>query len=177
MSMARVVLYIAASLDGYIARRDGGLDWLPVPGAAEDYGYGKFIAGIDVLVMGRKTYEITRSFGAWPYAGRRTVVFSRTTPSAPMAGVEFTRRGVGEVVEELRNQSQKDIWFVGGGELVQAGFAGGLIDDIILTLVPVILGEGMPLFLRQEKTIPLRLRSSQAFSDGLVQLSYTVGRR
>lgn len=168
------ILYVATSLDGAIARRDDGLDWLPTPSAGQDYGYADFLARIDTLVMGRRTFDVTRSFGEWPYAGRRTIVLSRTPPGATVADVEFSADDPATVLRRLRAEPGRGIWLVGGGESLRPIFAAGLVDEIILTLVPVVLGDGRPLFLPQDRPLPLRLLGSTPYPDGLVQLRYAV---
>lgn len=173
----RTVLYVAASLDGYVARRDHALDWLPTPSAEQDYGYGDFFRRVDTLVMGRKTHDVTRSFGAWPYPGRRTLVLSRSRAGGRDDDVEFMdETALLAEVRRLRQEAGGDIWLVGGGESLRPLFAAGLVDEIILTLVPVLLGEGLPLFVPPAPAASLRLRSAVPFADGLVQLTYDVAR-
>lgn len=172
--MRRVILYIAASLDGYIARRDDGLDWLPLPTEQEDYGYAALLAGVDTVVMGRKTYDVTRSLGAWPYPAQRTVVFSRRLTGAAEPGVEFSSRQPAELVGELRRTAGRAIWLVGGGEIVRDCLEGGAVDEIILTTIPVLLGDGLPLFLPRPGGCKLARRAIRSYPDGLVQSHYDV---
>lgn len=172
--MRPALLYIAASLDGFVARSDDRLDWLPVPSAGEDYGYAEFLARVDTLVMGRRTYEVTRSFGAWPYAGRRTFVLSRTRAETADPEVTFTAEDPAALVRRLRAEPGRGLWLVGGGESLRPILAAGLVDEIILTLVPIVLGAGRPLFLPQDRSLPLRLLGTTSFPDGLVQLRYAV---
>lgn len=174
--MRRVSLYIAASLDGYIARKDGAFDWLPPITPAEDYGYGAFFAGIDTVLLGRKTYEVSLALGGQLYEGRRTVVFTRTPLQWRDPHAEFVSDDVAGFVRALRAEPGRGIWLVGGAEIVAACLAGRVVDEIILTVVPVLLGEGIPLFLSgAHGDVPLRLRDTRGFSTGLVQMTYDVG--
>lgn len=172
--MRKTSLYIAASLDGHIARRDGSVDWLPVPSAQQDYGYADFIRRVDTLVMGRKTYDQTLNLGDWPYAERRSIVFSRARDGRRDRHADFVDGDVATVVRELRAQPGGDIWLVGGGEVVRPCLAGRVVDEVILSIPPVLLGDGVPLFLPRPVMTRLHLRNCHAFPDGLVQLTYDV---
>lgn len=172
--MRRVIFYVAASLDGYLARRDGELDWLPLPTDAEDYGYAALLARVDTLMMGRKTYDVTRGFGAWPYPAHRTVVFSRATVGLIAPGVEFSSDDPVAMIRQLRATEGRDLWLVGGGELARICLEGRVVDEIILTLIPVLLGDGLPVFPSRDSSSRLVLRTSRAFADGLVQLHHDV---
>lgn len=175
--MGRVSLYIAASIDGFIAGPQGELDWLPAPRSTEDYGYADFLAGIDVLVMGRKTYDVACSFGEWPYVGRRTWVLSRRPPPARPDGVEFAAGDTARILEHARAEARRGVWLVGGADVAQVCWRERLIDELILTVVPVAIGGGVRLFGPHEAVMPLELQSTRAFPDGLVQLTYSCGRR
>lgn len=172
----KVSLYIAASLDGFIARPDGAVDWLPMPViGSEDYGYAAFLDATDTLVMGRKTYEQLPSFGPWPYGGRRCVVFSATRGGTRDEHAEFLDCDIAACVRELKKEPGAGvIWLVGGAEVIAACLAGGVVDEIILTTVPVLLGEGIRLFPETDWATRLSLRQVQAYSDGLVQHTYAL---
>ena len=171
--MRKVSLYIAASLDGFIARRDGSLDWLPQD-PQEDFGYKNFIAGVDTLVMGRKTYEQVVTLGAWPNSEQRCYVVSRMPGVKRAKHAKFVGGDVVAFVRELRALPGKTIWLVGGGEIVQPCLEAGIVDEIILSIPPVLLGDGVPLFLRRSVSTPLTLRNCHSFPGGLVQLAYDV---
>lgn len=172
--MKKVTLYIAASLDGFIAGKDGSVDWLPVPvEGGEDYGYAAFLETVDTLVMGRKTYEQVRMFGPWPYGGRRCVVFSGTRGGQRDECAELVEGDIAAWVRELKEgDGEGGIWLVGGAEVIAACLAGEVVDEIILTTVPVLLGEGIRLFPETTWMTRLRLEGVQSFADGLVQLRY-----
>ncbi len=174
--MRHVVLYIAASLDGYIARKDGSIDWLPVPQAGgEDYGYGSFLETVDILLMGRKTYDQVLTLGPWPYADRRCIVFSGTRAGQRDGRVEFLDCDIAACVRELKKKPGDGvIWLVGGAEIIAACLAGDVVDKIILTTVPVLLGEGIRLFPETNWATRLQLCDVRAYPDGLVQQTYVA---
>ncbi|MBC8040094.1 MAG: dihydrofolate reductase [Opitutaceae bacterium] len=175
-TMKKTTLYIAASLDGFIARTNGDVDWLPVPvEGGEDYGYAAFLDTVDTLVMGRKSYEQSLTFGPWPYGGRRCVVFSGTRGGQRDAQAEFVDGDIAACVRELKAETgQGGIWLFGGAEVVAACLAGDVVDEIILTTVPVLLGEGIRLFPETTWMTRLRLEDIRSFADGLVQQRYAV---
>lgn len=181
-------VFIATSLDGFIARPDGRLDWLPgatpdgVPmPAGEDHGFFAFMAGVEVVVMGRATFETVRAFRPWPYAGKRLIVLSRTLSAADIPedlrgeGVEVHPGPVEALADDLRGQGVGGV-YVDGGQTIQAFLRAGLVEELILTRVPVLLGEGIPLFGPLGGDVWLEHLSSRAFPSGLVQDSYRVRR-
>ncbi len=166
----KVVLFIASSLDGFIARPDGGIDWLF---SDADYGYAAFFDSIDTVVMGRKTYELSLSFGPpYVYQGKASYVFSRTKAGTKDENAEFIAGSPKDFMRPLRAQAGKDIWLVGGAELVRDFLAEDLIDEFIVSIHPVILGAGIPLFPVQGRELSLRFKNSISFGSGLVQLHY-----
>jgi dihydrofolate reductase len=173
MRMRRIILFIACSLDGYIARLDGGIDWLF---SDADYGYSEFFAGIDTVVMGRKTYDLSLSFGEYPYPGRAAYVFSRERAGGRDAHAQFVGEPVGAFMRRLRQQPGRDIWLVGGGQLVREFLNEGLIDDFIVSVHPIVLGAGLPLFPAPSRDTPLRHIKTIPFASGLVQLHYQAVR-
>lgn len=167
----RCSVFIAKSLDGFIARRDGALDWLgSFQSSGEDYGYAEFSASVDALVIGRNTYDVVLGFGAWPYSGKRVIVLTHR-PLVAKNGEEPFAGDVCELVDRLSREGVKRI-YVDGGAVVQQFLAAGLIDDLTVSIIPVLLGEGVPLFGKTERDIGLRLVESRSFPNGLVQLEY-----
>ncbi len=164
--MAKVTLYIATSVDGFIATKDGGGDWLSMVESMEtDYGYGDFYRSIDAIAMGSKTYEQVLGFGAWPYAGKPCYVFTRRGLTSARKDVIFPLAGPDAVVQEMESQGWRNIWLVGGAQLIAAFLKLRLIDEYILSVIPILLGDGIPLFLSTGKEIKLQLvdvPSSQA---------------
>lgn len=173
--------YIATSLDGFIARPDGNLDWLNAAQARitppEDCGYAAFMQGIDALVMGRNTYETVRGFTPWPY-DKPVYVLSRTVqvlPDAP-AGVKLFQGTPAELIAHAGHQGQTRL-YVDGGLTVQSFIAAGLLDEITLTRIPVLLGKGLPLFgpLGAGHTeVQLRHLGTRSWDFGLVQSRYAL---
>ena len=171
--MPEVILYIAASLDGYIARQDGDIDWLAsVERPDTDYGYAPFYQSIDVALRGRKTYELALSFGEWPYPGKPSVVFTHRNLRSERDDVTFTSARPQAVLADLAARGMKRAWLVGGAELVAAFQKERLIDEYIVSMIPVILGAGIPLFLSTGVEQGLALVDSQRFPSGLVQMTY-----
>lgn len=189
MSRPAASVFIATSVDGFIARADGAIDWLPGPEAAgspspsaaapEDYGYGAFMASIDTLVIGRKTWDQVRSFGFWPYAGKQVVVWTRqpsllTLPPDLADTVQASADAPSRLVERLAARGAKQL-YVDGGQTVTAFLAAGLIDRLIVTRIPVLLGGGIPLFGALPRDIVLQHIATRSYPTGLVQSEYRVG--
>lgn len=168
--MRQVILFIATSLDGYIARTDGGIDWLL---RDQNYGYPAFYGGVDTVVMGRKTYEQALTFGEFPYSGKECYVFSRRPGRGSDDRVVFLDEDPGELVRRLRSKEGRNIWLVGGSELIREFALKDLIDTYVISVHPIILGAGIPLFRAPLPPQFLVLRDTTTFNSGLVQLTYT----
>ena len=174
-----VIVNIATSADGYIARPDGDLEWLTSrPKPKGFYGMNAFMKSIDTKLLGRKTYEASLRLGAKFDSKTRTIVFSRQAPPANApSGVEFVNGAIGAFVSRLREQPGKDIWLMGGGELIASFLDEQAIDEFVISVVPVFIGDGIPLIARRHRQVPLDLQSVERFEDGLVQLRYRVQNR
>ena len=172
----RVIVHIATSADGYIARPNGDLEWLTSRPAPEGfYGMNAFMKSIDTMVIGRKTYEASLRLGAKFDSRNRSIVFSRRArPADAPAGVEFVSGEIGPFVRRLREQSGKDIWLMGGGELIASFLDEQAIDEFVISVAPVFIGDGIPLIARRHRDVPLDLQSVERFDDGLVQLHYHI---
>ncbi len=177
-------VYIATSLDGFIARENGDLDWLPGSDGSSvesdpadgDFGYQAFMDSVDVLVMGRGTFEKVLSFGAWPYGNKRVVVLSRKLAQIPdelPETVELKSDAPAELVNELAASGAHHL-YVDGGKTIQAFLNAGLIQELIITRIPVLIGRGIPLFGPVHKDLQLRHIETHAFSNGFVQSKYVV---
>lgn len=171
-SMPLIRVYIAQSLDGYIARPDGGIDWLR-PFDAVDYGYDRFIAEIGTVVMGRKSYDLARSFGDWPYPSVRSlVVTSRSLDDEAPPSVTRVGADIAKLIAALRAAGGKDAWIMGGAQTINAFLAAGAVDRIDLFVVPILLGDGITLFRCGRPESALKLAGTQTYDKGLARLSY-----
>jgi dihydrofolate reductase len=171
-----VIVHIATSADGYIARPDGDIEWLTSrPAPKGFYGMDAFMKSIDTKLLGRKTYDLSLRLGAKFDGKDRTIVFSRHAPPAGApAGVEFATGAIGSFVQRLRAQPGKDIWLMGGGEIIASFLDEHAIDEFVISVVPVFIGDGIPLIARRHRHVPLALQSVERFGDGLVQLRYRI---
>ena len=167
-------VFIATSLDGFIARANGDLDWLPA-GGGEEHGYEAFIATVDALVIGRKTFETVLTFDAWPYGERPVYVLStRALADAPVgATVERLAGPPADIVAQLTARGVRHA-YVDGGITIQRFLQAGLIQRLIITRVPVLLGSGIPLFGVTERDILLTHVETRQYASGLVQSEYAV---
>jgi dihydrofolate reductase len=173
----RASVYIATSLDGFIARPNGDLDWLGQPQeGGEDYGYRRFMDTVDFLVMGRNTYEKVLSFGDWSYGTKPVVVLSTRPLDIPEElanSVETLSGSPEEVSARLSGRGAKHL-YIDGGKTIQGFLDAGLIQRLIITRIPVLLGEGIPLFGPLRQDIKLRHVETRTFADGCVQSEYEV---
>ena len=166
-------VFIGTSLDGFIARRNGDLDFLP-PGGGEPHGYDEFMATVDALVIGRRTFETVLTFDAWPYEKPVFVLSTRPLALAPAgAAVERMSGAPTEIVSQLARRGVRHI-YVDGGITIQRFLQAGLIQRLIITRVPVLIGEGIPLFGAVERDITLTPVWTRQYSSGLVQTEYVV---
>jgi len=166
-------LFIAMSLDGYIARPDGDLDWLSsVEMEGEDYGYADFIATIDTVIVGRKTYDKVLSMGVeFPHLDKNCYVLSRA--ERPDEGtLKFYSGDLGKLVQKLKSEEGKHIFCDGGAEVIHQLLQLGAVDVFILSVIPVFLGAGIRLFKDGRPELPLELLRTQSYESGLVQLHY-----
>jgi len=173
------VAFIATSLDGYIAKPDGNIDWLNNPDyeiAGEDFGYNTHYQSVDSLIMGRNTYELALSFDSWPYAEKHVYVLSTkraTIPSKLASKVSSLRGDIDVILAELGGRGHKRI-YVDGGKTIQGFIKAGRLDEITITRIPILLGEGIPLFGDLEKSVALEHLSTISFSNGFVQSTYSM---
>jgi dihydrofolate reductase len=172
----KITVHIATSADGYIARPDGDLDWLTSrPAPAGFYGIQAFTQTIDTKVLGRKTYEWSLRMGAKFPSKERTIVFSRSPrPIDAPPAVEFTDDEIGVFVNRLQESPGKNVWLMGGGEIIASFLDARAIDEFVISVVPVFIGDGIPLIARRHRHVPLALLSTEKFEDGVVQLHYAV---
>lgn len=180
MADLKASVFIATSLDGFIARPDGAIDWLPTGADTkfEDYGYADLMKSVDALVMGRKTFETVRGFGGeWPYGAKPVVVLSSKKVEIPKElakTVTYMSGNINAIREHLASRDIKHV-YVDGGVTIQRFLNAGAIDRLIITRIPVLIGEGIPLFGRLEKgDIQLTHMGTKQYPSGLVQSEYAV---
>jgi dihydrofolate reductase len=173
--MRKIIVYIAISADGFIARPDGSVDWLHRPRTAGDYGMSAFRESIDSIVLGRKTYEFGLQHGARFASEPKHYVFSRNATGLVTApGVEFVSEEPAAFAKHLRSQPGKNIWMMGGAALIGAFLDQNQIDEFIIHVIPTLIGEGIPFLGPGRRELQLSLHSCEKFSDGVVRLHYLV---
>ena len=174
MVQRKLVLYIASSLDGYIATDNHNLNWLFEVDGEGDNGYSMFYETIDTVLIGRVTYEwiIDHEKGEFPYKGKECYVFSRTK-KVDNENVKFISDDVVQFTQEIKNKNGKNIWLVGGGDLLRTFLKEKLVDELIITVAPVLLGKGIPLFTNNDFQTTLSLISTNRFNQ-FVGLHYEV---
>lgn len=178
--MRKIIVYIATSADGYIARPDGSVDWLNRPRTAGDYGMRAFFKTIDTILWGRKTYDKALEFGEGSGGGAgfgpnvKNYVFSSRPPSSATPGAEFVTEPIAAFARRLRATPGKHIWMMGGGGIIASFLDEGQIDELIIHIIPTLIGEGIPLIAPRHRSVPLALHSCRRYSDGVVRLHYVV---
>ena len=168
--MRKVILFIATSLDGYIASKNGSVDWLFTDG---DYGTKVFMKTINTILMGRKTYEQAVEFGLEFYKGKKIYVFTKSKKLKAAAGCEIINEDAISFTKKLIRKKGKNIWLMGGGELASSFQMKKLIDEYSFFIHPIILGEGIPLFKNLPKISKLKLKNFKKFESGLVRINYS----
>lgn len=178
--MRKIIVYIATSADGFIARKDGAVDWLDRPRPKGNYGMGEFYNSIDTIILGRKTYDFVVQFvregKSIPKSKNdpKHYVFSRRPPRKVLPGFEFVKEPIKEFAQGLRKGKGKDIWMMGGGGTIASFLDEGEIDEFIIHVIPILIGEGIPLIAPRHLTVPLKLLSTKKYSDGVVRLHYAL---
>ena len=176
----KVVCYIATSADGYIARPDGDFSWLQRhAGSSDQYGYNEFVATVDTIVWGRKTWDQVQDFmDQAPGMGEtKSYVFtSRPETGSARPGVEYVNEPVPPFMQRLRAQPGKDIWMMGGGGIIGAFLDANELDEFIVHVIPVLIGEGIPLIAPRHLEVPLRLLDTKRYDDGVLMLHWQVRR-
>jgi len=177
----KIIVYIATSADGFIARSDGSVDWLDRPSPKGNYGMGAFYKSIDTILWGRKTCDMVLDFQKKGVAGSafdtkvRNYVFTSSLLRSPApAGVEFVSEPIKAFATRLRKRKGKDIWMMGGAGIIASFLDEREIDEFIVHVIPTFIGEGIPLIAPGRRTVPLKLISCKKFTDGVVKLHYAV---
>jgi dihydrofolate reductase len=177
----KIIVYIAASADGFIASVDGSVDWLDRPRPKGNYGMGVFYKSIDTILWGRKTYDMALDFQQKGVPGTafdtkvKNYIFTRTLSQSPApAGVEFVSELIKTFASRLREKKGKNIWMMGGAGIIASFLDAGEIDEFMIHVIPKFIGEGIPLIAPGRRTVLLKLISSTKFTDGVVKLHYAV---
>ncbi|MEK5148438.1 dihydrofolate reductase family protein [Psychrobacillus sp. FSL K6-4615] len=172
----KIVLFIATSLDGYIATEDDSLEWLFNVEGEGDNGYSEFYDTVDTVIMGRRTYDwlLEQESESFPYKGKECYVFSRTV-SKDNENVKFFSENVVDFTNQLKNKEGKNIWVMGGGDLIHSFINDKLVDEMIITVSPVLIGKGIPLFKEVDFETELTLKSINSFNQ-FAELHYEVKR-
>lgn len=172
--MRKIRLYIATSLDGKIARQDGSIDWLDdFNSPDEDYGYAKFLESVDTTIMGNSTYQQVLNLSPeFPYASKMNYIFTRNKELEKHENVIFITENHLSFVKSLKERPGKDIWLIGGGKVNAFFLANNLIDELILFIIPVLLGDGIPLFEKINFSVPVQLSGSKSYDNGVMELKY-----
>jgi len=177
----KIIVYIATSADGYIARPDGDVEWLNRRPRTVDYGMRAFYRTIDTILWGRKTYDwVLHYYNESGMKGEMfdtklaNYVFSKNPPNRKTPGVKFVSEPVKAFAQRLRATPGKHIWMMGGGEVIASFLDAGEIDEFDIHVIPTFIGEGIPLVAPRHRDVPLRLRSVRSYPDGVVRLRYEV---
>ena len=171
---SKTIVFIAVSLDGFIAKQDGDIGWLSlVDNPNEDYGYSAFLQGIDVVIMGRKTYDKVLSLGEnFLHKDKQCYILSTKQHKSNHNHITFYQGELTKLVEELKSKFGKGIYIEGGGEIISELRKNHLIDEYIISIIPILLGSGIPLFKACDFEEKLKLISTKAYPSGLVQVHY-----
>ncbi|HKE58943.1 MAG TPA: dihydrofolate reductase family protein [Pyrinomonadaceae bacterium] len=179
MKERKIIAHIATSADGYIARADGGIDWLNRPRTAGDYGMTDFFKSIDTVLWGRKTYDIAVGFGQKGGGMGKKIksyVFTHNPRPAEDSQVEFVNEPIKEFATRLRAQPGKDIWMMGGGGIIASFLEAGEMDEFVIHVIPTFIGEGIPLIAPRYFNVELKLIQASNYADGVVRLHYAVSK-
>ena len=176
IKMRKIIAYLACSADGYIARKDGGIDWLMSRKHPRgNYGLPAFLGSIDTIVWGRSTYDQALEMGHGASFGStiKNYVFTRR-PGKPTKNVEFVKEPVRKFAKRLRATPGKNIWMMGGAGIIASFLDAGEIDEFSIHVIPVLIGDGIPLAAAAHRNVSMKLLSTKRFGDGVVHLNYTV---
>ncbi len=171
--MREIKLFIATSLDGYIAGMDDDVSWLF---SDADYGYKKFYDSIDTVIMGRKTYEKALKLEEHPFKEKKCYIFTKNS-NTTLQSIEDNTENINNILEfikEFVNSDGKDIWLVGGSDIISIMINANMVNEIILSIHPIILGYGIPLFKKIERPVNLKLVNSITYESGLMQIYYRI---
>lgn len=170
----KITYYVAASIDGFIARKNGSVDWLDqFNDSGEDYGYQAFYDSVDALIMGRSTYEQILTFGDWPYSGKPAFVLSSRSLEHGKPDV-FPATDLNQLGKQLEAEGFERVWLTGGGQTASALLKNGLLDEMIVSYMPIALGTGIPLFAQPAKESEMEICDQTSYKSGVVQITYRL---
>ncbi len=169
----KITCYIAMSLDGYIAREDGNVDWLPAIGEEEDYGYYEFLSAIDGIVVGNSTYQQFLEGQAYPFGSRPCYVFSHEDEESH-GNVTYIKSPITEFVDSLRQRDNENLWLMGGATIIAGFMVAEAVDELMITILPITLGNGIPLFIPGIPESLWILKGTMVYPHGIVQLRYKL---
>ena len=172
--MRKLIAYLATSADGFIARPDGDVAWLDRPRPADDYGMSTFLRTVDTVVMGRMTWEAGQKLGGAAVEGKRNIVLSRTLPSYGCPGATVENVEPAAFAEKLRSEKGRNVWLMGGADVFGSFLDVGALDELIIHVVPVLIGTGITLLDAAPRETELTLKSTRRFADGVVRLHYEI---
>jgi dihydrofolate reductase len=179
----KIIVWVAMSADGFIARHDGSVDWLDRPRPKGNYGMAAFYKSIDTTLWGKKTCDMALDYQKKGVPGTafdtsvKNYVFTHTLPQSPAPkGVEFVTEPIKAFATRLRGEKGKHIWIMGGAGIIASFLDAGEIDEFVILVIPKFIGEGIPLMAPARRTAPLKLLSSTKFPDGVVKLHYAIGK-
>lgn len=176
MPNRKIITYIATSAEGYIARPDGSVDWLDRPMPKGSYAMGAFFRSIDTVLWGRKTYDhsVEKGYGVSQFGKVKNYVFTHHPPPEGAAGVEFVTEPVAAFAKSLRRKKGKDIWMMGGASLIASFLDAGAIDEFVIHVMPVFIGEGIPLVQPGKRNVELKLLGTKRYADGVLRVHYAA---
>ena len=174
--MRKLIAYLATSVDGFIARPDGDVTWLDRPRPPDDYGMQAFLRSVDTVVMGRVTWEVGQKLGGAAVEGKRNIVLSRTLPSYGCPGATVMNVEPAAFAETLRRDKGRNVWLMGGADVFGSFLAAGALDELIVHVVPILIGTGISILRDTPRQGEMTLRSTRRFADGVVRLHYEIDR-
>ena len=174
--MRKIIAYLATSADGFIARPDGDVSWLDRPRPADEYGMPAFLRSVDTIVMGRVTWDVGQKLGGTVVEGKRNIVLSRSLPFHAIPGATVENIEPSELAARLRSEKGRNVWLMGGADVFGSFLSAGALDEIIIHVVPVLIGIGIPLLDPVARQTELKLKSTRKFADGVVRLHYEINR-
>ncbi len=172
--MRKIIAYLATSADGFIARPDGDVSWLDRPRPKDEYGMPAFLRSVDTVVMGRVTWETGQKLGGAVVEGKRNIILSRTLPFHAAPGATVENVDAADLAKRLRAEKGRNVWLMGGADVFAGFLSAGALDELIIHVVPVLIGTGIPLLNPSVKQTELRLRSTRRFADDVVRLHYEI---